>query len=128
MTVFISASMPAASGFAALGTRFSSFIYLVCSANYRIAESFEAGLQTLEKIEFRTPFLILHEEVEFELPVPEAVLETRSLKTRVRIRKKNMRLGRMQAERLAVGVVFQIYLLQFLVQSQKRPAGRMEAE
>ena len=73
----------------------------------------------MEKIEFRTPFLILHEEVEFELPVPEAVLETRSLKTRVRIRKKNMRLGRMQAERLAFGFVFQIYLLQFLVHRRR---------
>ena len=46
----------------------------------------ETGLQALHHIEFRTTFLILHQQVEFKLPVAEAVFEARRFETRISVR------------------------------------------
>lgn len=46
----------------------------------------ETGLQALHHIEFRTTFLILHQQVKLELSVAEAIFETSGLETRISVR------------------------------------------
>ena len=67
-------------------TFFLSFIYLVCSIDNVLTQFIKAVLPALEHIEFGTALFVLHQQIEFELPVTESVLEASSLKTRVRIR------------------------------------------
>ena len=69
----------------------------------------------MDEVELTAPLLVLHQQVELELSVAEAVLEARSLKTRVRVGQQDMGLGIVQTEGLTLGLILQVDMLQFLV-------------
>jgi hypothetical protein len=60
-----------------------SVIYLIRIFNHIIAKPLKTVLPAEQHVEPVAAFLVLHQQVELELPVPETVLQARRLKARV---------------------------------------------